>query len=141
MKRQRLKDQIRVIFDSRFASFLNLMLVLMAFSAVFLTLKRIQKPVEVPFEWICPCPPDPDARHVTIVATANHAYFWDREDPLPISEYQDRLRSWLRSTDKPVVHISSDEQGLLGDAMRLLDETRRAGVQAAGFTTRPASVP
>jgi biopolymer transport protein ExbD len=87
--------------------------------------------------------PGRDDRTAYIQASQSGTYYWKigAEAPAELissAEIQPRLVMYRRDTDAPRVFIRSDNQAKLGDAVRVLDEVRRAGITQVSVETVPS---
>ncbi len=84
---------------------------------------------------------------VFIQASIDGTYYWKRgnnaaPEAITALELAPRLAEYRRSSSDPRVFVRSDGTAKLGDAVRALDEVRRAGITQVAVethTTRPGS--
>ena len=81
---------------------------------------------------------EPDT--VFIQASADGTYFWKRgsdgaAEAITAPELGPRLEDYRRSVAVPRVLVRSDGKAKLGDAVRALDEVRRAGIRQVAVET------
>ena len=81
---------------------------------------------------------EPDT--VFIQASADSTYFWKRgsdgaAEAITAPELGPRLEDYCRSVALPRVLVRSDGKAKLGDAVRVLDEVRRAGIKQVAVET------
>ena len=84
---------------------------------------------------------------VFIQASADGTYFWKRgsdgaAEAITAPELGPRLADYRRSVAVPRVLVRSDGKAKLGDAVRALDEVRRAGIKQVAvetLVTRPGN--
>ena len=76
---------------------------------------------------------------VYLQASEEGTAYWRRGDAAPelvsVAEVPARLRDYRRSTAQPRVFIRSDARAKFGDAVLLLDEVRKAGIDQVSVET------
>lgn len=77
---------------------------------------------------------------LTIQASADGTYYWKRggdeaAEAITAPELAPRLDEYRRSAADPRVFVRSDGKAKLGDAVRVLDEVRRAGIRQVAVET------
>ena len=101
-----------------------------------ISLNKIQSvPVDLPSASAAPSAPAEDTTVVLQVSEAGSAY-WNRE-PVAFADIPRRLLEYRASTTTPRVLISGDDKASYGDAIRALDEVRKAGIAQVSIETAP----
>ena len=126
MRRDRLKDQIESPRVSVFDSLVRALVVLISLGAVYYALSGRGYPRRS--ESAVANVPANASEPVTLTATQNHTFYWNREGPFALDDFSPRLAAWLKTEQAPRVVITADDSALLADALRLLNETRHQGV-------------
>lgn len=97
---------------------------------------RVLEP-DLPKTTVEPGPPDPNT--VSIQASTSGTYYWKRGDGEPETvltpELPAKLLAYRKSVEAPRVFIRSDTQATFGDAVRVLDEVRKAGITQVAVET------
>ena len=140
MRRDRLKDQIEDPRVSVFDSFVRTVVVLISLGAVYYALSGRGSPVRAKAAAAAEGAPEA-AAEVTLMATRDHQFYWDKEGPLPVTEARVRLAGWLKANSARRVVIAADESALLGDTMNLYHEARRQGVSAVKIESQTRTTP
>jgi len=83
-----------------------------------------------------PCDPWRKVNVVTLTATRDNAFFWDKHGPLPAAELGPMLDKWRAETEDPAVVVSADDTARFGTTIALLDEVRKHGIGSVTFETR-----
>jgi biopolymer transport protein ExbD len=68
------------------------------------------------------------ASELTLTATRDHQFYWEKTGPIPIAEAAARLAAWRKPTAAAHVIVAADESALLGDALALYREAHRLGI-------------
>lgn len=87
--------------------------------------------------------PGVDSGTVFIQASVDGTYYWKRgsdgaPEAITAPELGPRLDEYRRASSDPRVFVRSDGQAKLGDAVRILDEVRRAGIKQVAVETHTA---
>lgn len=138
MRRERLKDQIDEPRVSVFDATVRALVILISLGAVYFALSGRSLP-------FTRNPADVSKAiaesRITITATGDQRFYWNREGPIPLADFGPRLAAWLKTVQAPQVRIGADESARLGDTMSLLDEARRQGVKDVRLEARTRSAP
>lgn len=130
MSRERLKDKIDWHpAPSRFASFLNVFLILLTVGAVYFSLGD-GRVIENSLRFLSGSAPPPGQQQetLTVLVTPEQSFYWNEQGPYALTDFPSRLTSWLPTVKAPQVVIVAAETVRVGDATRVLDEVRRQGV-------------
>jgi biopolymer transport protein ExbD len=127
MRRERLKDQIEDPRVSVFDSFVRAVVVLISMGAVYYALSGRGFPVAVRGN-AGAAPAVETASELTLTATRDHQFYWEKTGPIPIAEAAARLAAWRKTTAAAHVIVAADESALLGDALALYHEAHRLGI-------------
>jgi biopolymer transport protein ExbD len=73
--------------------------------------------------------------HVAITVTADGKIFFDQER-LTLEQLPGRLEGLRARAKEPAVVLNGDAQALLGQAVAVLDEVRKAGISKVAIETR-----
>lgn len=138
MRRERLKDQMEEPRVSVFDSMARAAVILLGLGAVYFALSGRPLPFTRSSADIARAIV---ASMLRITATSDQRFYWNKEGPFPLKDFSPRLAAWLKTVDGPQVRITADESGRLGDAVELLNETRRQGVQNVRLEARSPSGP
>ena len=136
MRRERLKEQIEDPRVSVFDSFVRAVVVLISMGAVYYALSGRGFPVAKLAAVAVPTDVE-----VTLTATRDHQFYWNKEGPLPLAAASERLALWHKTGSAGRVTIAADEFALLGDTMGLYNEARRLGVADVRLESRTRPTP
>ncbi|MBI2814281.1 MAG: hypothetical protein HYX71_08350 [Opitutae bacterium] len=128
MRRERLKDQIEDPRVSAFDTIVRAVVVLISMAAVFYALAGRGLPAGSKPKPTPNVSAEPAASQVTLTATRNHCFYWNKEGPISVEDFGQRLTTWLKTVKDPRVVVTADETALLADAMALYHESRRQRV-------------
>ncbi len=99
-----------------------------------LSLNKIQSlPVDLPQAAVTARPSTADDMVVLQVSETGTAY-WNKE-PISTAEIPRRLLDYKATTSTPRVLVSGDDKAHYGDAVRALDEVRKAGITQVSIET------
>ena len=99
-----------------------------------LSLNRIMSlPVDLPVPTANPNPPPKDDL-VILQVSGDNSLFWNRE-PLELADLPSRLAFYKSQTADPKIMVSNDEKAKFGDAVKVLDEIRKAGIDRFSVET------
>lgn len=101
-----------------------------------LTLTRIQSvPVDLP-QASASAPASSDEDQVVIQVTGNDQVYWNRE-LMPMAELPARLAAHKLASATPKILVNGDGTARYGDIVRVLDQTRAAGITLVSLETAP----
>lgn len=72
---------------------------------------------------------------VTLTVTDGGALYWNK-DAITLSEFLVRLKDYKLSEPNPKILINGDENALMGQALYVLDEVRKANISQVQIETR-----
>ena len=99
-----------------------------------LSLNRIMSlPVDLPVPTANPNPPDKDDL-VILQVSGDNSIFWNRE-PLELADLPSRLAFYKSQVAEPKIMVSNDEKAKFGEAVKVLDEIRKAGIDRFSVET------
>lgn len=139
MRRERLKDRIEDPPPSPFASWINLVIVLLAIGAVFISVRHYRTTLEQGVYTACGCGLNTrHTCHLTLTAAAHGLYYWNRQGPFPVADFPGRLGDWLKVAHEPEIVVTAAADAAYGDAARLLNEVQRGGAKSVRLAAPPA---
>lgn len=72
---------------------------------------------------------------VVITLAADGRLYWNKEN-VSFEQLSDRLRLLTETTDDPKVLINGDKKAFLGEAIRVLDQARKLGINKVSIQTK-----